>query len=77
MKINITLGLIIIFFAFSLFYTAINTRKRIPYAVNAFLFILILGICIWLHILNIWIAIGALITVAIIALNFKTTTKKQ
>lgn len=71
MKINITLGLIIIFFAFSLFYTAINMRKRIPYAVNAFLFILIVGICIWLHILNIWIAIGALITAAIIVLSLK------
>ena len=77
MKINITLGLILIFFAFSLFYTAISTRKRIPVAVNIFLFILILGICVWLNILNVWIAIGALVTVAVIVLVFKKPGEKK
>ncbi|PVC66040.1 hypothetical protein C2I27_18255 [Priestia megaterium] len=75
-SINITLGLIIIFFVFSLFYTAIDTRKKIPIVVNVLLLILIMGICIWLNILNAWIAIGALITFTAFIILFKKLGKK-
>jgi len=76
-SINITLGLILIFFAFSLFYTALNTGKKIPIAVNIFLFILIIAIFVWLNILNVWLAIGALVTVAVILFIFKKSGKKK
>ncbi len=75
---NIGFGLTIVFIIFSLLYTGINARmsRQLPIT-ETILFISILGICVWLHIINIWIAIGALIAVAIIVLIVKKPTRKS
>jgi len=75
---NIGFGLTIVFIIFSLLYTGINARMKrsLPFT-ETVLFISILGICVWLHILNIWVAIGALITVAVIVLIVKKPTRKS
>ncbi|QJX80312.1 hypothetical protein [Priestia megaterium] len=75
---NIGFGLTIVFIIFSLLYTGINVRMKRPLPfTETILFISILGICVWLHILNIWIAIGALITVAVIVFIVKNPTRKS
>lgn len=75
---NIGFGLTIVFIIFSLLYTGINARMKRPLPfTETILFISILGICVWLHILNIWIAIGALITVTVIVLIVKKPTRKS
>ncbi|MEM4992550.1 hypothetical protein WKH56_08415 [Priestia sp. SB1] len=75
---NIGFGLTIVFIIFSLLYTGMNARmKRQLPLTETILFISILGICVWLHILNIWVAIGALITVAVIVLIVKKPTRKS
>ncbi|MED4285166.1 hypothetical protein P4679_24915 [Priestia megaterium] len=75
---NIGFGLTIVFIIFSLLYTGINARmkRELPFT-ETILFISILGICVWLHILNIWVAIGSLITVAVIVFIIKKPTRKK